>query len=166
MLDISKLKKVNPNDPNIKLIVPKNKGIYFWYENATDNVFYIGTGSGETGLYRRIVLQHLNPKQIEYRAKVHHVEKDAFQLEHPVIRERDGAPGVDQSVFRRGIGRKYNIKPGEGTVDYIKKNLYLKFFEVDDKEELMILEKQLILKHSPLLNDKHNKYKISNKLYE
>ena len=70
MLDISKLKKVNPNDPNIKLIVTKNKGIYFWYENATDNIFYIGTGSGETGLYRRIVLQHLNPKQIEYRAKV------------------------------------------------------------------------------------------------
>lgn len=166
MLDISKLKRVDPNADNLKQIIPKNKGIYFWFENDTDEILYIGTGSGDKGgLYARIIGQHLRPKYIEYRAKVHHKEKDAFQLKHAIIRERDGAPGIDQSVFRRGIGRKFNIKPGGGTVDYIKENLYLKFHEVDDKEELMILEKQLILKHSPLLNDKHNKYKISNRLY-
>lgn len=165
MLDISKLEKIDPKNPNLKEIIPRNKGIYFWLNNKTDEVVYIGTGSSNKGLYARIIGQHLRPAYIEYRAKVHHKEKDAFQLKHAIIRERDGAPGVDQSVFRRGIGRKYNIKPGEGTVNYIKENLYLKFYEVDDKEELMILEKQLILKHKPLLNDKHNKYKISNKLY-
>jgi hypothetical protein len=165
MLDISKLKKVVPNADNLELIVPINKGIYIWFSNETDDVIYIGTGSSDRGLYARIIGQHLRPAYIEYREKVHSKVKDVYQLKHPIIGDRDGAPGVDQSVLRRGVGRKYNIKPGEGTVNYIKNNLYLKFFKVDDKEELMILEKQLILKHSPLLNDKHNKYKISNKLY-
>ena len=40
----------------------------------------------------------------------------------------------------------------------------LKYFEIEDKEELMILEKQLIFKHKPVLNISH-KYKIFNKLY-
>lgn len=165
MLDILKLTKVDPNAVNLKLIVPKNKGIYFWCRNETDEIVYIGTGSGSKGgLYARIIGQHLRATYIEYRAKVHHVEKDAFQLKHPIIREKDGAPGIDQSAFRKNIGRTYKIKPGDGTVRYIKENLYLKYFEVEDKEELMILEKQLIFKHKPVLNISH-KYKISNRLY-
>jgi len=165
MLDISKLKKIDPNVSNLKFIIPKNKGIYFWFDNVTDEIVYIGTGSGSKGgLYARIIGQHLRPTYIEYRVKVHHLEKDAFQLKHPIIRDRDGAPGIDQSAFRKNIGRTFNIKPGIGTVNYIKSNLYLKIFEVDDKEELMILEKQLIFKYKPVLNISH-KYKISNKLY-
>jgi hypothetical protein len=163
MIEVAKLEKVNPSNVNLKTILPKNKGIYFWCLNDTDEVVYIGTGSGKKGLYNRIVGQHLNPKQIEYRAKVHHKEKDAFQLKHPVIRERDGAPGVDQSVFRRSIGRAYNIRPGAGTVNYIKDNFYLKYLEIEDKDELMVLEKELIHKYQPVLNICH-KYKISNRL--
>jgi len=165
MLDIEKLKKVDPNSLNLKLIVPKNKGIYFWLENDTDEILYIGTGSGDKGgLYARIIGQHLRATYIEFRAKVHHNVKDVFQLKHPIIRDRDGSPGIDQSAFRKNIGRTFNIKPGEGTVRYIKDNLYLKFFEIEDKEELMILEKQLIFKYKPILNISH-KYKISNRLY-
>ena len=70
--------------------------------------------------------------------------------------------GIAQ-CFQKNIGRTYSIKPGEGTISYIKDNLYLKFYELKDKEELMILEKELINKHQPVLIISH-KYKISNRL--
>ena len=38
--------------------------------------------------------------------------------------------GIDQSAFRKNIGRTYKIKPGIGTVNYIMDNLYLKFYEL------------------------------------
>lgn len=45
MMDISKLKKITPKDPNLKLIIPKEKGIYFWIEKDTDRLMYIGKAS-------------------------------------------------------------------------------------------------------------------------
>lgn len=162
MIDFDELKKIDPKNPDLKNLIPKEMGIYFWFENRSDRLMYIGTGSGVRGLYNRIIRQHLNPKYIEYRVKVHSQEKDAFQLKHPVIRERDKAPGIDQSAFRKNIGRKFKIKPGIHTVNYIKENLYLKFKEIDDKEELMILEKILIKRLNPFLNVDH-KYKLSKK---
>jgi hypothetical protein len=164
MLNISKLTKVNPNNPNFKMSIPKNIGIYFWCDNTTDNIVYIGTGSGVKGLYNRIIGQHLNPKYIEYRAKVHNLEKDVYQLKYPIIRERDSAPGIDQSAFRKNIGRTFKVKPGTGTVNFIKDNFYLKYLEVDQKEKLIDLEKELIFEYKPLLNISH-KYKISNKKF-
>nr|WP_298995572.1 hypothetical protein [uncultured Polaribacter sp.] len=164
MIDLDKLITIDPSSPNIKELIPKEKGIYFWFDKTTDELMYIGTGSGVKGLYNRIIGQHLNPKYIEYRAKVHNKEKDKFQLENPIIRERDGAPGIDQSAFRKNIGRTFKIKPGIHTVNYIKENLVLKYKLIDGREELMILEKKLILKLKPKLNISH-KYKISNKLY-
>lgn len=164
MINISKLTKVEPNDPNLKMIIPKNKGIYFWCDNATDKIVYIGTGSGVKGLYNRIIGQHLNPKYIEYRAKVHNSEKDAFQLKHPIIRERDSAPGIDQSAFRKNVGRTFNVKPGTGTVNFIKENFYLRYLEMENKEELIAFEKELIHLHQPKLNISH-KYKISNRAF-
>jgi excinuclease UvrABC nuclease subunit len=161
MLNISKLKKIDPNDSSLKIIVPKNMGIYFWFKNETDELVYIGSGSGIKGLYNRIIGQHLNPKYIEYRAKVHNLEKDVYQLKYPIIRERDNAPGIDQSAFRKNIGRTFKIKPGQGTVKYIKDNFYLKYLEVDQKQELITLEQELIFKYKPKLNISH-KYKISN----
>ncbi|TXD53588.1 MULTISPECIES: GIY-YIG nuclease family protein [unclassified Polaribacter] len=163
MIAIAKLKKVDPNANNLKAIIPKAKGIYFWCTKDTDKVVYIGTGSGVNGLYNRIVRQHLNPKYIEYREEKQSV-KDFFQQEHPIIKEVKGVlkAGIDQSAFRKNIGRTYNIKPGEDTVAYIKDNLYLKLHELEDKEELMLLEKELIQIHQPVLNISH-KYKISNR---
>mgnify|MGYP000023440035 FL=1 len=164
MIAIAKLKKVDPNATDLKAIIPKTKGIYFWCTKDSDEVVYIGTGSGVNGLYNRIVRQHLNPKYIEYREEKQSV-KDFFQQEHPIMKEVKGVlkAGIDQSAFRKNIGRTYLIKPGVATVAYIKENLYLKFHELEDKEELIFLEKELIHKHQPVLNINH-KYKISNRL--
>jgi hypothetical protein len=165
MFDLKKLENIDPNNINLKQIIPKNIGIYFWLKNVTNESMYIGTGSGKKGLYNRIITQHLNPKYIEYRAgKGRTSSRDAYQLKYPIIRERDGEKGIDQSSFRRSVGSTFNIKPGVHTVNYIKENFYLKYFEVEDKVELMHLEKQLIRKYDPLLNIDH-KNKLSNKLY-
>ena len=164
MIAIAKLIKVDPNGTDLKAIIPKTKGIYFWCTKDTDEVVYIGTGSGVNGLYNRIVRQHLNPKYIEYREEKQSV-KDFFQQEHPILKEVKGVlkAGIDQSAFRKNIGRTYLIKPGVATVAYIKENLYLKFHELEDKKELILLEKELIQKHQPVLNISH-KYKISNRI--
>lgn len=160
-MELEKLKKVEPRD--VKEKVPKNTGIYFWFENKTDKLVYIGTGTGMNGLYNRIVRQHLNPKYIEFRESKHS-SKDYFQLQHPVMKEVKGVlkAGIDQSAFRKNIGRTYKIKPGEGTVNYIIENLYLKFFESEDTEVLKKMEKDLIKKFNPKLNISH-KYKLSNR---
>jgi excinuclease UvrABC nuclease subunit len=161
-MDFEKLQKIHPSEAILK--VPKNKGIYFWFEKETDKLIYIGTGTGVNGLHNRIVRQHLNPKYIEYREEKHS-HKDVFQLQNPIMKEVKGIlkAGIDQSAFRKNIGRKYKINPGHGTVDYIMQNLYLKFYEQDDIYELKQLEKELIYKHKPELNISH-KYKLSNRI--
>lgn len=161
-MKFNNLPKINPREA--QKTVPKETGIYFWFENKTDRLVYIGTGSGKNGLYNRIVRQHLNPKYIEYREGKHST-KDFFQLKHPIMKEVKGIlkSGIDQSAFRKNIGRTYQIKPGEGTVNYILDNLYLKFMEIEDINELKELEKKLIAEYKPELNINH-KYKLYNRL--
>lgn len=155
-MEIENLKRIDPKEAH--LIVPKNTGVYFWFKNETDELVYIGKGSGVNGLYNRILRQHLNPKYIEYR-KEKQSSKDYFQLQHPIMKEVKGElkSGIDQSAFRKNIGRKYEIKPGNGTVNFILKNLYLKFIEISDINELKELEKELIEKYNPELNITHKK---------
>lgn len=162
MIKFEKLDKISPNEAKVK--VPKNTGIYFWFTNDNDELIYIGTGSGKYGLYNRIVRQHLNPKYIEFRSEKHS-SKDYFQLSFPIKKKVKGElkEGIDQSAFRKNIGRKLQVKPGEGTVNYILKNFYLKYIEVSDIQELKQLEKELIIKYKPKFNINH-KYKISNRL--
>jgi hypothetical protein len=157
------LKRINPKDATEK--TPKNTGIYFWFIEETNELIYIGTGSGVNGLYNRIVRQHLNPKYIEYRSEKHSLEKDKFQLKHPIMKEVKSVlkAGIDQSAFRKNIGRNYEIKPGDGTVNFIMENLYFKYFEMSDICALKELEKELIEKHQPKLNINH-KYKLSNRI--
>jgi hypothetical protein len=164
-MNITKLKKIDPNSPELKHLISKNKGIYFWFEKGTDALMYIGTGSGKQGLYGRIISQHMRATYIEYRSnKGRNAIRDAYQLKHPIIRERDGAIGIDQSSFRRSVGSQFNIKPGQGTVNFIKENFYLSYIELEDKEKLMLLEKQLISDLNPLLNIDH-KNKLSNRMF-
>ena len=160
-MEIDKLKKIDPREAHLK--IPKNTGIYFWFKNNTNEPIYIGTGSGRNGLYNRIVRQHLNPNYIEFR-KEKHSAKDFFQLKFPIMKEVKGElkDGIDQSAFRKNIGRKYKIKPGNGTVDFILNNLHLKFMEISDINKLKELEKKLIKKYNPELNISH-KYKLSNR---
>lgn len=162
MINFEKLEKINPKESQEK--VPKVTGIYFWFKKKDDELIYIGTGSGQRGLYNRIVRQHLNPKYIEFRAEKHNF-KDEYQLKHPIMKVVKGQlkPGIDQSAFRKNIGRKLHIKPGDGTVNYILENFYLKYLEVNNIEELKLMEKELIKKFNPKFNISH-KYKISNRL--
>lgn len=161
MINIEKLEIINPNEAREK--IPKNTGIYFWFMKKTNEVIYIGTGSGRYGLYNRIVRQHLNPKYIEFRSEKHSA-KDFFQLKNPIKKIVKGElkDGIDQSAFRKNIGRKLQVKPGEATVNYILDNFYLKYKEVSDIEELKLLEKELIRRFNPKFNISH-KYKISNR---
>ena len=76
MIDIEILKRIDPNYANE--LVPKEKGIYFWFRNDTNELIYIGTGSGKNGLHNRIVRQHLNPKYIEYRSKNHNFKDTRY----------------------------------------------------------------------------------------
>ena len=157
MLDVSKLKKVDPSDSNIKMMIPKEKGIYFWFESGTEKLMYIGKASGKEGLYNRIISQHLRPTYIEYRGnKGGNQIKDAYQIKYAIIRERDGAKGIDQSSFRRSIGSTFNIKPGIHTVNYIKDNFYLKFIIIKNVDEIKTIEKEMIITLKPLLNKEHN----------
>jgi hypothetical protein len=118
---------------------------------------YIGTASVQKGLYSKIIGQHLRSTYIEYRAnKRRNIIKDAYQIKYAIIRERDGAKGIDQSSFRRSVGSAFNIKPDIHTVNYIKDNFYLKFIIIKNVDEIKTFEKDMIINLKPLLNKEHN----------
>ena len=141
---------------NAKGCVKPTKGIYFWFDKSNDELVYIGIGTGDGGLKKRIVTQHLNPKYIEFRPKVHNEVKDSFQLSCAITRisKKDGSieRGIDKSAFRKTIGRTLRLRPGEATVNYIKENLYFKMFECEDVEFLKSLEKKFIKDYQPKFN--------------
>jgi len=153
-INFNRLPKINPN--SAKEIIPKTTGIYFWFDKISEELVYIGIGAGSKGLYNRIVRQHLNPKYIEYRSEKHS-SKDFYQLSCPVRKEVKGEMknGIDQSAFRKNIGRALKIKPGDGTVGYIMSNLYLKYIEIENIGELKEVEKELIAEYKPLFNNSH-----------
>jgi len=151
-MDLVKIPLIQPNGAKINL--SNNHGIYFWFSN-NDELVYIGIATGVGGLKHRIVNQHLNSKYLEYR-ETKHTKKDTFQLKHAVERiAKDGKSiqkGIDKSAFRKAIGRAFKIKPGEETVKYIVKNMYLKVREIKNVEKLKVMEKKLIQKYRPCLN--------------
>jgi len=153
-IKLNRLTKISPI--TAKEIIPKKTGIYFWFDKKSDELVYIGIGAGKNGLYNRIVRQHLNPKYIEYRSEKHS-SKDFFQLSCPVKKVVKGElkNGIDQSAFRKNIGRTLKIKPGEGTVNYILSTLYLKYIEIENIIELKEIEKKLIMNYKPLFNNSY-----------
>ena len=150
-MEIEKLEKILPKDAQLK--VTENTGIYFWFENKTNELVYIGYGTGKNGLYNRIISQEFNPNYIEYRESVH-CSKDFFQLSNPIIKKEEGVlkKGIDKSALRKKIGRAYNVKPGKETIEYIMQNLYLKFCEIDDIKQIKELKKNLKKEYKPKLN--------------
>ena len=135
--------------------IPSKRGIYFWFDNKSNQLVYIGIAVGIGGLKKRIISQHLNPKYLEYRAEKHTL-KDKFQLENAIERlsKKDSSmrKGIDKSAFRKSIGRTLNLKPGIDTVNYIVENLYLKINESEDIDVIKVLEKKLIGKYQPKFN--------------
>jgi hypothetical protein len=50
--------KLDP-EQDISKYIPRKYGIYGWFNKKDDNVEYIGSATGEGGLYQRIINQHL-----------------------------------------------------------------------------------------------------------
>jgi excinuclease UvrABC nuclease subunit len=135
--------------------IPSSTGIYFWFDRSDDKLVYLGVAIGKNGLKKRIIFQHLQAGYIEFRSKVF-TKDDEYQKKHGIERKSTVSGsieyGIDKSPFRKAIGRKFKIKPGIDTVNYIKENLYLKLYTSEDISELRSLEKQLIKDHNPVFN--------------
>lgn len=119
--------------------IPSETGIYVWYVKVTGNPAYVGAASGR-GLRHRIWAQHLNPNYLEWREHKF-TGADLFQLNYAVVVR--GRPCIDKSVFRRNIGRRERIEPGQGTVDYIRHRLEVAWALLP-RAEIVMLERELI----------------------
>jgi hypothetical protein len=152
-MDISKLPIINVNEASIHLSA--NKGIYFWFNKDSNCLVYVGIAIGKGGLRRRILNQHLNPKYLEFRSEKHS-SKDEFQLSNSIKRvNKKNATiqiGIDKSAFRKSIGRKLHLSPGDETVQYMYDNFYIKIFESEDVDSIKEMEIRIIIEYEPLFN--------------
>jgi hypothetical protein len=156
--DVSSLSKIAID--KIEDILTSDHGIYFWCDKVTNEVVYIGIATGRGGLQHRILEQHLNPSYIEYRADKHSEKKDKYQLKNPFVENLTNGrvrKGIDKSSFRKSIGRKISINPGEDTVKYIKENFYLKVLTSADDDYIKELEKIMVGHLKPKFNIQFNK---------
>ena len=122
--------------------IPSTPGVYVWYTKATRCPVYIGKAAGGKGLQHRIWAQHLNPGYLEGRAQKM-TAADAFQRSCAVVVR--GQSCIDKSVFRRNIGRRMHIAPGQATVDYIRACFEV-VWVVLPPSEVAVLERALIAK--------------------
>jgi hypothetical protein len=151
MDEIKKFKTINLEFARNE--ISKNTGIYIWLD-SNENIVYIGIACGKDGLHHRICNQHLNPNYLEFRESKHNA-RDKFQLDNAILKlsnKNITKKGIDKSSFRKSIGRNLNLKPGKETCDYIYKNLKLKVFESNNIKMIKELERELIIKLSPLFN--------------
>jgi hypothetical protein len=114
---LARLDAIPPRDPLAlrRDDIPPVRGIYVWYSKATGHPVYVGKAAGSKGLRHRIWAQHLSPGYLEGRVqKV--TSADSFQLSCTVVMR--GEPRIDKSVFRRNVGRRERIAPGQPTVHY------------------------------------------------
>jgi hypothetical protein len=124
----------------IRTDIPAEPGIYVWYFRNTRDPVYVGKASGNNGLRQRIWAQHLNPCYLEGRVK-RMIATDDFQRYCNVPGQE--YPRVDKSMFRRNIGRRKHIAPGQATVDYIHEHFEVIWVALP-KVEVPALERQLI----------------------
>jgi hypothetical protein len=120
--------------------VPSAPGIYVWYRKTDKRPFYVGRAAGRKGLRHRIWAQHLNPAYLEGRAEKIN-QADWFQFSCAVVVR--GQPRIDKSVFRRNVGRRERIGPGQPTVDFIRERLELAWV-VLPQSDIALLERDLI----------------------
>jgi hypothetical protein len=156
IIDFQKLPSITLE--NLRDKITTNKGLYAFFDNISDEVVYIGAAAGELGLNHRIIKQHMNTRYLESKETKQSLIKDQFQWSCPIIKQaKDGTEKkwIDKSALRKSVGRELCLKPGEETVNYIKKNLYLKVFELRGKKTLDALEKSLIEEYNPRFNVKH-----------
>jgi hypothetical protein len=132
--------------------IPVSQGLYVWSSANARDVLYVGKASNRGGLRGRIWSQHLNPRYLESRETKFIIPADDFQRGCKVL--RNGKVCVDKSVFRRSIGRRFKLPPGEGTVRYIREHLSVAWviFAPGLVREIPRLERELIRELKPSLN--------------
>lgn len=128
--------------------VPRQRGLYAWYSIESGDLLYVGKATGRRGLRGRICSQHLNPQYVETRPEKFR-PADEFQLS---CGEVGGKVCVDKSVFRRSIGRRFKLAPGEPTVRYIKEKLAVAWLTADVVGDVPKCELELIQVLEPVLN--------------
>jgi hypothetical protein len=136
--------------------VPKQRGLYAWFEG--DAYAYIGIGEGKRGLRGRIV-DELKDKVEEWRPKAMSLRLDAFQLSCGVTDEK-GRPVIDKSSLRQNLGRAEHLCPGAPTLAYVLQHMSVGWLvippELDeplrDNKALKRWELQLIRLVRPRLN--------------
>lgn len=133
--------------------IPKQMGIYMFVEKSDHNkVVYVGSAVGADGLFKRIVLQHLNPGYLESRQDKWSRSAYPFQASNP--KNHNGALAVDKSSFRKHIGEYFKLLPGFPTVQAILERFDLKVMTTESKSETLELESNLIASLSPIFNTK------------
>jgi len=131
--------------------IPKEIGLYTLIDKETKAISFIGTATGKNGLYHRIWNQHLNPVYLETRKHIF-TTLDIYQLEHPIYHNNQLA--IDKSTFRKKVARKYLLKAGTESVNYIKEHFLLSFaiYPPEQQETVMEKAKMLIALHQPIYN--------------
>ena len=131
--------------------VPKDMGVYVWYEIGSVAPIYIGKATGRNGLRNRILGQHLNAKYLETRQERWTAE-DERQASHGVL--HNGRLAIEKSAFRKNLARKTGNSPGEQNVQFIHENCLLRTlaFPKHDAKEIASIESRLIKHYRPELN--------------
>lgn len=80
--------------------VTTDYGVYAFIDNNTKAIKYIGSATGQKGLRKRVVQQHLNPTHIG---------------------SHNGKP-IEISDFRKNLGRRHKLRSGDECLSFIKHN--------------------------------------------
>ena len=140
--------RFNPNDTTN---VPKEHGVYAWFQD--DEVVYIGKSTaGRYGMYRRIVKQHLEPAYLEPREDIW-TDKDRYQIENRVL-DKKGRHAIDKSAFRKSVARKHQLLAGEESVEFLKKHFTFACLALPNagKPLILAIEGALTRKYNPIYN--------------
>jgi hypothetical protein len=137
--------------PSNTEIVPRKPGVYAWFREGV--VAYVGSSTaGSSGLYQRIVLQHLKPTYLEPRESIW-TERDQYQIDNPML-DRKGRHAIDKSAFRKSVARTHRLLAGEESVEYLKKHFTFSCMSLPNAGKTLIhaIEKALTRKYNPQYN--------------
>jgi len=149
---VNRSRRILPDDIiNRKVSIPKVNGIYGWFALDGGRIAYIGKATGTGGLQRRIVKRYLNPDSLETRdGRIRDLDK--FQIEHPVY--VNGKLAIDKGSFRKNVARKYLLKAGQESVDYLIQNFAVSYVVLEglSPDVIVEIEERLIKRFRPEFN--------------
>ncbi|OEE78501.1 hypothetical protein [Vibrio genomosp. F6] len=115
--------------------LPEKYGLYFVFRNDDKHrttPVYIGSATGDKGLYGRIHSGHLKCNYLESRFSPSD-KKNKFQIDCKYEKDKgSGRYYIDKSTFRKIIGSTHQLAPGQGTLDFINNNFTFYTIEIDE----------------------------------